>query len=68
MTNWLKHIKNTYKYVETEPEMVAPIVRDWPITKEAGLDSLAWAMCQDGYISSNDAKFLLEKLEEFVTK
>jgi hypothetical protein len=43
-------------------------VRDWFITEQAGLSDLAWEMCRDAYVSSNDAKFLLDELEAHLTK
>lgn len=64
--NWFMHIFNARSYVDNDPDVVAFIVRDWDVTEKAGMKDLAWAMCKQGNSSSNDAKYLLDKLEEYL--
>lgn len=47
-----------------EPDMAAFVLRDLKDTQEKGLNDMAWAMCQSGYVHENDVKFLIDQLEE----
>ena len=67
-TNYLEQINNARKHIDSDPSLVAYIVRDWQITEQAGLSDLAWAMCKENNIASkSDAKYLLDKLEAHLT-
>jgi len=65
---YLDAIQRIRKWLPRDPHLVAYEVREWPATKESGLDDLAWSMCRDGSVSINDTKYLLDKLEAYLLR
>src|SRR5687768_10704282 len=65
---WIKQIENVRRHVQTDPDLVAHIVRDWSITEKAGLKDLAWAMVKQGNNAPGDAALLIDRLMAFAEK
>jgi hypothetical protein len=57
------------RHQDSDPDLAVFIVRDLPETEAAGLHDLAWTMQRrDSYVHRNDAKFLLDELETYLTE
>jgi len=63
--DWKKRVNELNKFIESgDYQHVFYAVRDWEITEKAELKDLAWAGCQDAYISKNDALGMIEWLNK----
>ena len=60
-------IDSARRHLDTDPSICAWIVRELPMTLDAGMNDLAWAMTKDNaYVHKNDAVYLLDELEKFI--
>ncbi len=60
----LAHAKKIVNDETKDCRVAIFILRDYQELKELDLDGIAWAMHKEGHVHRNDAKWLVEYIEE----